>query len=174
MEELLKADNFYEKLTVINQQTNKLFSEYKRTYTEIHNRRTAAFSEALKEIKSYPEWSLVSEEMQGTILAPLYLRACQDLELNKGAKLTTPTICPYCKATIGQMEADLVGLPGFKTQIMARIQELTVPQKIVQRVQIAKFFPSTLEREESIDEAIERLREHLHKLVAEGVTIILE
>jgi len=88
------------------------------------------------------------------------------------------TQCLDCSATLSQMESDLAALSSLRAQVLARVQELTAPTEEqglrVERVKLAEFFTTTLDSEESVNEAIERLRDYLHKLVAQGVRIILE
>ena len=54
------------------------------------------------------------------------------------------------------------------------IQRIVSPKEKVERVRLSEFFTETLESEQAVEKAIERLREHLLKLVDEGVKIILE
>jgi hypothetical protein len=76
------------------------------------------------------------------------------------------------------MESDLAAVSGLKAQVLVRVQELTTPAEEtgsrVERVRLAEFFTEPLDSEESVNEALERLREHLHKLIAQGIRIVLE
>jgi hypothetical protein len=72
------------------------------------------------------------------------------------------------------MESDQAALGGLKTEVIARIQELTAPQEKLERVRLADFFTENLESKETVERVVERLREHLLKLMDEGVKIILE
>ena len=58
--------------------------------------------------------------------------------------------------------------------MIGHIQSIIAPKEKVERVKLSEFFTETLESEQAIDDAVERLREHLLKLLAEGVKIILE
>ena len=78
------------------------------------------------------------------------------------------------QATISQMESDLAALNALKSQVLARVQELTAPEEKIERVRLADFFDDSLDSEEAIEEAVAQLREHLLKLLAEGVRIVLE
>jgi hypothetical protein len=51
---------------------------------------------------------------------------------------------------------------------------MTAPKEKLERVRLAEFFTEALESEEAVEKAVERLREHLLKLVSEGIKIILE
>ena len=71
------------------------------------------------------------------------------------------------------MESDLAAVAGLKAQVIGRLQEITAPkEKKLERVRLVEFFTEAIESEESVERTIERLREHLLKLVAEGVKII--
>ncbi|MEW6425901.1 MAG: BREX system P-loop protein BrxC [Bacillota bacterium] len=169
LKELIETGDFYEKLEDIRQRVELLADEYRKLYTALHNQRAEAFRQAVEEIKGRPEWPRLSGEMQSAVLAPLNSRACLQLELADSS-----SACSCCRAGVSQLEADLAGLTGFKTQAVVEIQELTAPKKVVKRVRVAGFFPGALESAEAVDEAVERLREHLYKLVAEDAAVILE
>ncbi len=74
----------------------------------------------------------------------------------------------------GQIESDIAALDGLKSQVIAQIQSIIAPEEHVERVKLSKFFTETFESKQEIDDAVERLREYLLKLLAEGVKIILE
>ena len=60
---------------------------------------------------------------------------------------------------------------------MHRVQELTTPKDKhdkLTKVKLADFFNTSLDSDEAINEAIEKLADHLHKLLDEGAKIILE
>jgi hypothetical protein len=75
---------------------------------------------------------------------------------------------------MGQIESDLAALGGLKAQVIEHIQRVVAPEEHLKRVKLSEFFTETLESRQAIDDAVERLREHLLKLLAEGVKIILE
>ena len=82
--------------------------------------------------------------------------------------------CRSCDATIGQIESDIAALDGLKSQVIAKIQSILAPGEHVERVKLSQFFTETFESKQEIDDAVERLREYLLKLLDEGVKIILE
>jgi len=82
--------------------------------------------------------------------------------------------CRACRATVNQMESDLAALDGLKAQALAQVVKITTPPETkVVRVRLSQFF-STLESEDAIRQAVERLRDHLLKLHQEGVKIVVE
>jgi hypothetical protein len=72
------------------------------------------------------------------------------------------------------MESDLAALDGLTAQVVKRVRELTMPEEQFERVRVAQFVDGTLDSEEAIEQAVEQLREHLLKLLASGVKIVLE
>jgi hypothetical protein len=77
------------------------------------------------------------------------------------------------------MESDLAALTSLKAQVLVRVYEMIGSTAKgagtrVERVKVLDFFVDALDSQESVDEAVGRLREHLQKLVAEGAKIIVE
>ena len=60
---------------------------------------------------------------------------------------------------------------------MAKLQEMTVKKSTnatVQRVRVADVFDRPIQSQEDLDNALEKLRDTLQKLIDEGNAIILE
>ena len=60
---------------------------------------------------------------------------------------------------------------------MERIAELTAPTDKpprVERVRLSRIYKGKIDSKESVDRAVEALREHLMKLLLENASIILE
>ncbi|MCI0490100.1 MAG: BREX system P-loop protein BrxC [Blastocatellia bacterium] len=173
LQSLISSETFFEQFPEISELSREIISAYQAAYAELHRERASAFARAIEEIKGRSEWIQIPEDMQAVILAPLSSRACEDIDLPDSASL-----CRNCSATLSQMESDLAASSSLKAQVLARIQELvTPPEEIgrpVERVKVADFFTEALDSDEAVEAAMERLGEHLHKLIAEGVKIILE
>lgn len=176
LQSLLTSQSFFEELGNISKLSQQIGTAYRAFYAELHERRTAAFAQAVEEIKGRAEWSqleALSEDTRRTILAPLTARACDKLDEPEGA-----TECQNCRASIGEMESDLAALSGLKAQALAQVRKFTAPVETdrtrITHVNLADFFSEALDSEKSVNEAVERLREHLLKLIAEGAKIILE
>jgi hypothetical protein len=145
---------------------------------DLHSRRASEFGKAIEDVKGRTAWGQLPKDMHQSVLAPLALRLCTppDEEI---AFTDAATECRRCSASINEMESDLAALGGLKNGVLARVQELTAPPSAVdgdrvERVRFADFFTDALDSEASVDEGLERLREHLHKLIAEGAKIIVE
>lgn len=166
----LEAENFFESLSVIQMEAREVGTAYRSLYERAHANRAEEFRHAIEKIKNRPEWSAVPESMREPVLAPLTFRCCTDLELPEEA-----LVCVHCKATLSQMESDLVALGGLFAQVVAQIQKLTTPPETkVQRVRIAEFFTGAMETDDQVKQAIARLQDHLLKLLDEGVKIVVE
>lgn len=169
LKNLLDAETFYESIPQIKAKAEAVALTYRELYSNLHAQRTQSFSAAVDEVKGRMEWPSVPSAMQFTVLSPLASRACQDAEISSGA-----IICRNCRATVNQMESDQAALGGLKAQVIARLRELTAPEEKVERVYLSDFFVEPLDSEEAVENAIERLRAHLLKLISEGVKIVLE
>jgi hypothetical protein len=142
---------------------------YRDPRSRSHSNRRIVFSQAVKELENRPEWASVPQELAPSVLQPLTSRACERPGLPEGE-----TVCPDCRATVGQMETDLVALAGLKFQAIDRVLGI-VEQDHIERVRLAAYFDGgVLDSEESVQAATERLREDLLKILAEGKKIVLE
>jgi hypothetical protein len=165
----VEKSNFYEYWSQIVSATEAIERAYRALYEPGHEERRKAFGHAIEEVKGRPEWAAVPEEIQTPTLAPLTSRMCDALDLPVGA-----VVCGHCSATIPQMESELEAVTSLRTQVLRRLQELTAPQEKVERVRVSDLFTEPLDSEESLNEGLERLRDHLQKLIAAGVKVILE
>jgi hypothetical protein len=177
----LSSPEFYGHLSRISAATETIRTVYRDLYVQRHNLRGSdspgklgAYAKAIDQMKGHPDWSKVPEALAKDILAPLTTRASHTPNFPELA-----IVCQECRATLSQMDSDMAALPGFKAQVLARIYEfLTAADKAkgkrVARVKVLEFFNTAMDTEQSVNEAVERLREHLQKLVAEGTRIILE
>ncbi|MGH7493131.1 MAG: BREX system P-loop protein BrxC [bacterium] len=167
------SETFFERLDQIKKLSHELISTYHLAYSKLHAERSKAFGEAIEDLKGRAEWNQLDENMREPVLSPLLSRACEPLDLPAGTAQ-----CRHCQASIGQIESDLAALPSLKSQVQARLQELTAPatanDRRVERVKLSEFFKETLDSEQAVEEALDRLREHLLKLLAERVRIIIE
>lgn len=172
---LLASESFYDSMSQIQARSDAIVAAYRSTYSEWHAKRAQAFQTALESIKGLPEWVQVSADAREPVLAPLVSRACQELEIPEGK-----AVCGNCAGTISQMESDFAGLAGLKAGVVLRIQQLTRPpdgpdqRARTQRVRLSDFFDPSLDSEDAVERGVEQLREHLIKLIHEGVMVVVE
>jgi hypothetical protein len=169
LREALASADFYTVLDDLRAHSKPLSKAYAELYTELHTNRNKAYQKTVEAVAARTEWAQLSREAQVAMIGPLSSRACAELDL-----VAYGGACRQCNATISQMESDLAALDGLKTQSLVRLQELTAPKEKVERVKLASFFGNELESEEEIEKAVEHLKAHLLKLMAEGIKIVLE
>lgn len=171
LREALCNPHFHEELERIRRLSGEIEGAYHKLYSEKHGRRREAFSQAVEEVKGRAEWGELPEETAAPELAPLTQRICESEELPEGA-----LHCPACRATAGQMDSDLTALSSLKSNVVARLVELATPdsQEVIERVRASEFLDSSLDSSEEVEHAVERLREHLLKLIVEGKRVVLE
>ena len=169
LREALASTDFYTVLDDLRAHLKPLSKAYAELYAELHTNRTKAYQNTVETLAARPEWAQLSHEAQVALIGPLSSRACAELDL-----VAHGGTCRQCNATVSQMESDLAALDGLKTQALVRLQELTAPKEKVERVKLTAFFNNGLESEEEIEKALDQLKTHLLKLMAEGVKIILE
>lgn len=184
LREALESERFYEHLDVIRRAAGFLNNRYEALYTQFHQQRLAVYTAAVDEIKGLPEWAqvanwvasvdepLVREERQrrlDAVLDRLTGKLCDTLDLSEESDA-----CRTCRATIAQMESEIAAVEALKSQAIRELQELAAPEKKIVRVRVASVLGSTVETPEDVYLALERLKEHLLKLLAGNTRILLE
>lgn len=165
----LQDDTFFQQLARIRQHATLIASAYRHRYRQAHEERARVFDAAIDEVKGQPEWVGLPDDVRVAVLTLLRPRVCGPLVLPDDA-----VVCIACQATLKQMASDLVALDGLKARAIARLQELAAPEVRIERVRLNDFFAAALDSDAAVDDALRRLGEHLHKLVAEGARIVLE
>lgn len=165
----LGSPELYDHLARVDALAKVVEDRYRELYSGCHAERSSSFAKAIEEVKGDPEWATIPEETVESVLQPLVSRACDALDLPRGA-----AACAACRATVTQMESDLAARPGLRSQVVARIQQLTAPEQAIERVRLAPFFDGALDSREAVDGAVVRLREHLVKLVEANVRVVVE
>ncbi|WIG59041.1 MAG: hypothetical protein OJF49_001788 [Ktedonobacterales bacterium] len=177
IQHILGDSTLYERLPHLRDMTRALAAAYADVYEGLHAKRHSHFDAAIDAIKGSANWPNVPEASRPALLDPLTQRACiEGLHLDD-----TASVCPHCHATLSQIESDLLALAGLKSQALARIQELTLApdtaergQSAISHVRAAEFFPDSLDTEAAVNAALDKLRDELFKLLAQGASIIVE
>lgn len=169
LETLLGAETLVAHLEDVPALTAQIAQPYYAQYNQLHGERGAAYAAAIADIEGMTEWNVVAAEMKITLLAPL-TRLAHAEATGEDGDLT----CTTCKASLAQMESELAALETTKARIITRVYEIATPDKPVRRVRLADVFKEPIETEEAVERAVDSLRDHLLKLIAQDVKIILE
>lgn len=144
---------------------------YQSLYQKRHRARQQVYQEAIDVLKAQPAWASVPEDMIAPTLRELTDRAEHDLALPDGA-----LVCTHCRATLKELMLDLAAADSVRSQALMRMQELAAPEERIERVRMTDIIglSPTLSTHEEVDELLEQLGDHLHKLVDAEVKIVLE
>jgi len=149
--------------------TEQLSAKYREFYVSQHNERCRVYQEAIEKVKSKTEWVKLPPQMQSVVLRPLSERLCATLEL-RDDKL----VCVNCRASLSEIEGDIAALSSRLSESLAKLEHALRPEERIERVRVAELVDSAVATKEDVEEFIERLRNHLLKLIEEGVRVILE
>jgi len=169
LEALLSSEDLVTALDEVQKLTDQIAQPYYARYNELHGERAERYSAAIASIQHMPEWTAIAEDTRTALLGQLSRLGCPEATGEQG-----DLVCTTCRATIAQIESDLIALDANKAKLAARIYEITTPDKPIRRVRVSELFNEPIETEEAVDRAVESLRDHLMKLVAQDVKIILE
>jgi hypothetical protein len=109
--------------------------------------------------------------MANTMLAALLVRVGSDEDRENVRSGQT-----LGRATLTEMETDLVAVAGLKASVLLKLQELSlkVESRPVKRLKIGEFFDKPIRTQHDLDTSIEKLRESLQKCIDEETVILLE
>lgn len=191
---ILDSEQFIESWPEVEAKTSTIVSAYKQVYLDLFDRRRTTYLDAIKEIEDRPEWTPLApllppeiekpdeaakreqdnakkQIMTNTMLAALLARVGGDEDRENVCNGTS-----LGKASLTEMESDLVAVDSLKASVLLKLQELSlsVEPKPVRRLKIAQFFDKPIRSQEELDVTIEKLRESLQKCIDEETVIILE
>jgi len=170
LREHLDAGTFYRAPVEVEAALAVVEVAYQSLYEGLHSERYSMFNIALDNIKSVPDLALISEDMQDALLAPLQARV-HVANIPEGA-----LACRICHASLAEMASDLAAVDRLRSDVLLQLQKLTTPEETIERVKFSDVvgIGKALSGTEQVDEVLERLRDHLYKLVASGVKVVLE
>ena len=167
--ETIDSTVFYNTVSTLAQHLVPISQAFAQLYQTLHQQRTLTYQSALADVRNLPEWEMLSADLRSSAIQPLTSRACAHLELPEHG-----VACRQCQASLNQMESDLAAAIQLKSQVIGRIKELTAPEEKVVKVRLSSFFMTDLQTEDDIEAAVQKLRDHLLKLLAQGVKIVIE
>ena len=162
------ADDFYERLESIRQNSEAIATTYNKIYETKHDERKVAFEKSIEVIRGHANFGLFNQDDQKAILNPFVFRYCEQALMSDG------NVCDNCKATMEQMDSDILAIQGLQDNAFRRIEKLTAPEEKIEFVRVSELISGYLEKEEDIEIAIKTLKEHLLKMLAEGYKISLQ
>lgn len=170
LRERLEDGTYHQTSAQLNHALASLETAYGDLYLGRHSERATAFAIAADSVKGLPDWALVPEEMQGSLLKSLLDRV-HDLNLPEGA-----LVCAICRASLAEMASDLAAVDGLRSNVLLRVQELTTPEETVERVRVSDVagVGQTLSTPEEVEDLLDQLRDYLLKLIAAGIKVVLE
>jgi hypothetical protein len=169
--ERLGDGSYYKTTPELEDALAALEAAYREAYESRHEHRQAAFAEAMDDVRAQANWALVPEDMADSILGPLTHRAGHGLEMPENA-----LVCAICGSSLAEMTSDLAAVGSLRADALLRMQELAAPEEKVERVRVSDVVGvgQALNTPEDVERMTELLRDHLLRLLATGVTVILE
>lgn len=168
--QLLGDSELHRKLGELTSETGPIVARYTSAYASLHERRASAASEAIEGLKADGDWPALPEDLQQDLLKPLQARGCDPLNLGSDSMR-----CASCGAALSQMQSEIDAMPALQSSILERVRAaLAPPDQPVARVRVREFFAEGLDDAGAIQLAVDRLRDHLIKLLDEGARIVLE
>jgi hypothetical protein len=173
----LNAADFYANMETIEKKSDSIHRVYRDVYAARHNARKQTLETAIDRVKGHSEWPKLEELDKASadaLLSPLTSRQCSlEPDLSSDAME-----CQNCGATLRELEADIANAPRIAAGILAELDQRAAPLPVETpfvdggfgdtRVELASFFPATLESEEGLEQALEALRAYILERLRDG------
>ena len=170
LKERLDQGAYYQASAEVDDALAQIESIYRHIYESRHQERQQAFIKAVDTVKSQPDWPLVPEDMQDSLLQPLLARCCDDFKFEDGA-----AACATCRASLAEMTSDLAAVDQLRSTVLLQVHQVTAPEDRIERLKISAVTGgASLDNRDEVEEMIQQLRDHLLKLIDSGVRVILE
>ena len=177
LKDFLNAETFYERISEIARIEKEISRRYGEEYRTLHQERAEVYQQVIDEIKGHVDWMNITKERQNMILSPITSHACVGAEGGEGFDVPfdpTGVSCSRCHASIGEMESDMTAAQALKSSALEKVLEASQPDEKFERVKVTLFLGSSIASSDELEDAIDRLKGHIEKLLAEGKKVILE
>lgn len=162
----LESERWFESLPTIRTDRSLLVKAYVDLYRRVYDRRREVYLAAIETVKGHARWTELSEVQQRDVLLTLNQRAGVERTFDEKTPPTDPTIL--------EMEAHIEAVDQAVAQAIYEIEQLTQPKARIERVKVSQFVSGAIEDEETLEEALGRLRDYCAKLLQQDVKVILE
>jgi len=170
--ESLQSLDIFSKINEIKDLCKSIDSQFETHYRKLHEERIGVYQHEVDEFNAMPEFVNMSDANKTRVLAVFDEASCPKYEFDEST-----LICKNCHASSGQIKSDIEAASTRYDKARLVLQELSAPpkdDKELRRVKLTRSFPSRVEDEEELNQAIEELRNQLQKLIDEGFIIIPE
>ena len=150
--ELLARETFFRELPAIDQHTRAVDQDYQQRHAAAVQACVDAYTTALNQLQTLPEWAELPEDAQQRLAGPLI--ACRDTGTAQ-------------QKTLPLLRADLDACPGRLNATIAKLLQLIEGSRLVQVV-AADFFIGGLETEEQLEQALAAFRDQCLKWIGAG------
>ncbi len=172
---LLSSEQFIASWSTLVDHTRTVLHAYQTAYRDLFDRRRQSYESAIEEIRNRPEWEPLAAthpSMAAALLSPLLGRVGADED--RDAVLEGKSLG---KASLTEMESDLVALAGLKASVLVKLQELSIGSEKkapVRKVRVSEFVSRPIQTQEDLTRALKLIEEALQKCIDEGAVVILE
>lgn len=162
------SESLYNQLEAVRIEAEAIWKVYQDIYTQKHQNRNKEIQRILETIKADPNFSTLTETQQSQILTPITRRLCQHLLLEDDE------VCQNCRATLQQLESDILSASKLLDITLKQINNWTADEEKVISISVKDFLRGEYKSIEEIEEAVQRLKDRLIKIFLDGKRVFLE
>lgn len=190
LRERFASGEIYAERAAIVDAASQISQAHERIYADLHERRRAAYAQAIEEIQARTEWQDLLREtdaatdhgerfnlLRQSILGDLERRACESRTFTSLENLADARRCPSCRASLSEMESDLDAVGTLKSRALERLWQALNPEPPEvpsKRLRVSDIARGPIASEEDLDRFLADLREEIIALLATGGRVIVE
>ena len=158
LRDYMARDTFFKYLVDIDQSAKALEDAYQQQHAQAVEARTAAYTEALAQLRSTPGWEQIDADQQERISGTLVTRS----KAENCGNLAIPML--------REQRAACSGLLSKAIEEMLRL----IDGNRLERIEASSYFAGGIESEEQLESALSGLRDRCVELLAKGKKILIQ
>jgi len=167
--ENITAEDFYNRLTSINNDSEEIVKFYRNWYKEIHLQREETYDKLSEMVKGIVEWNSLPEDIKSSIIEKIDQKSCKNLDFQD------TFICTNCRATIMQMESDISAKDSIEKDIRKTIDSfINKSDENIEKIKFSDYFTRNISSKEDFKEQLDGFTKQIEELLKEGKKIIIE
>jgi len=154
--DILSRETFYTELPALGSATSQVHEAFRVRLAEAGDERTRVYRDALAKLAETPGWTDLESDVQGEIAGPLRRRAEQEAD----------------GASLAMLRENILACQSLLTSAIERLHSVTSgPDHEV--VVVSDLVRGLISNEDQLDAALDRVRDHCLKSIADGTAIRL-
>ncbi len=164
----IKSDDYFERITEINNLVGKILNCYKKIYFEKHEKRSTEYKKLRDEVLKIDGFNNLDDLTKKDIIWQIDKKICDSTEI------CDDLVCASCHSNISLIELDISSINTIFEDIQKKIIEKSDEKDKIEVLKIKKYFSNSISSIDELNRNIEALKNEIEKLLSEGKKIFID